>query len=196
MQYAHKKSNLIVRIIYIFLFILSVVAMSVGEGAIKTALSTFSAILMVATVYLILKYEMTTYTYIINEKDTDFDLYVNKSVGRRGTYVCYYYMSDVIEVVKYTKELKEEYSNKYKVAGIYSFFHGFASKDRYIVIFKNTDYYDMIILEMNDNFLSYFKNCIETADASCRVPEEENDNATVEATQGDESINSNENTEA
>ena len=73
-----------------------------------------------------------TFIYIINEKDTDFDFYVHKSIGRRGDYVCYYYMSDVVEIVKHSKETRDEYIKKYQTAGVYSFYHNFTSKDKFL----------------------------------------------------------------
>lgn len=173
MQYTHKKRLGLIRAIYFTLFILSFVAMNFGEGFVKTSLTVLSILSIVASVYLFARFEMTTFTYIIKENGTDFDFYVHKAVGRRGDYVCYYYMSDVCETVPYSKEALDELNKKYSPKGTYGFYHGYKGNDKYIVAFKNTDYYDLIILEMNEEFLSYFEKCQQSADPSSRPTEAE-----------------------
>ncbi len=176
MHYTHKKNNLVVRIIYLCLIVLGFVTYNMGEGVFKTLLSTLSIVSIVTGLYLLIKYEMTVYTYVINEKDKDYDFFVNKTTGRRGNYVCYYYVSDAVKVVKYSKEARNELKNEFStIGGYYSFCHNFLNTDKYIVVFKNTNYYDLIVLEMDEKFLSDFKNYMATADASSRSLQDEED---------------------
>ncbi len=168
MQYTHKRKNLVVRIVYICLIACGFVSYNLGEGALGSLLTALSLVSIVAGIYLFIRYEMTAYTYIINTKDKDYDFFVNKSTGRRGNYVCYYYMSDAVKVVKYSKQARADLKKEYKSIGYYSFCNNFMNNDKYIVVFKNTDYYDLIVLEMDEDFKKHFDSCMATADASSR----------------------------
>ena len=163
MQYSHKRSNGIMRIAYILLIACGFVFYSVGEGVIKTTMSFLSIFSLVAGLYLFLRCEMTTFTLIVKERGTDFDFYVNKASGKRGNYVCYFYVSDAIKVVKHSREAVNELTNEYKNVGYFSFCHNLISNDKYIILFKSTDNYDMVVVEMNDEFKKYFENCMSKA---------------------------------
>ena len=163
MTYTHKKHSAIIRIIYVTLLILGFVLYPMEIEGLKLAFSLSSFACLAAGLYLLIKSEMITFTYVIKERETDFDFFVNRAMGRRGNYVCYYYISDAIKVVKYSKEAVSEFSQKYKNVGYYSFCHGIFSKDKYIILFKLKDEYNMILVEMNDEFKSYFESCMEKA---------------------------------
>lgn len=168
MEYSHKKRNALWRALYICLIVFGFFGYPLGEGIYKTLVSTISLISLVAGLYLLLKVEMTKITCIVKKRETDFDFYINRSMGKRGNYVCYYYVSDAVKIVKHTKEAVSEITKEYKNVGYYSFCHGLFSKDKYIILFKNIGYYDMIVVEMNEDFKRYLESCM-----ACAVPTEE-----------------------
>ena len=184
MEYTHKKRLAIFRIIYLALIVIGFIMYPMGEGTIRLFFSIASIICLVGGIYLLIKCEMITITCIIKEKETDFDFFINRAVGRRGNYVCYYYVSDAIKVVKHTKEAVNEISKEYKNVGYYSFCHGLFSKDQYIILFKLKDAYDMIVVEMNDEFKAYFEECMQKA-----IPVSTNDDDDDEETEVIESEN-------
>lgn len=163
MTYTHKKHAAIIRIIYFSLLILGFVLYPMDFQGMKIVFSLSSFVCLASGIYLLIKSEMITFTYVIKEKKTDFDFFVNRAMGRRGNYVCYYYISDAIKLVKYSKETVTELTQKYKNVGYYNFCHGILSKDKYIILFKLENEYNMILVEMNDEFKSYFENCMEKA---------------------------------
>ena len=175
MQYSHKKSNGIMRIVYICLIACGFVFYNFGEGLIKTSLSMLSIFSLVAGLYLLLRCEMTTFTLVVRERGTDFDFYVNKATGKRGNYVCYFYASDAIKLVKYSKDAVNELTKEYKNVGYFSFCHNLISNDKYIILFRSSDHYDMIVVEMNEEFKTYFEGCIASA-IPCEEESLHNDN--------------------
>jgi hypothetical protein len=57
-------------------------------------------------------------------------------MGRRGNYVCYYYVSDIVKIEKHLKETVSEISKSHPGTGYYDFSHGIFSKDKYIILFQ------------------------------------------------------------
>ena len=185
MEYTHKKRIGSLRIIYLALIVGGFILYPLGEGTIKLFFSIASVICLVGGVYFLLKCEMNTITCIIRERKTDFDFFINRSIGRRGNYVCYYYVSDAVKIVKHTKENVSEISKEYKSVGYYSFCHGIFSKDQYIILFKLKDNYDMIVVEMNDEFKAYFEDCMSKA---IPVPSDNNEDDESDDENGNEVI--------
>ena len=160
MTYTHKKHAGIIRVIYLALLVIGFVLYPIQIGDMKLFFNLSSFVCLALGVYLLIKCEMITFTYIIKEKGSDFEFFVNRAMGRRGNYVCYYYVSDIIRIEKHTKEIVSEISKKHPGTGYYNFSHGIFSKDNYIILFELEGKYDMIIIEMNDEFKSYLENCM------------------------------------
>lgn len=163
MEYTHKKHLGIIRIIYLVLIVGGFVLYPLGEGTIKLIFSISSIALLVAGLYLLIKSEMVTIKCEVKERKSDYDFYISRAMGRRSNYVCYYYLSDAVKIVKHTKEAVKEISQEYKNVGYYSFCHGIFSKEQYIILFKLDGSYDMIVIEMNDEFKSYLEKCMSKA---------------------------------
>ena len=170
MEYTHKKHIGIFRIIYIALIVSGFILYPLDYENLKTFISIFSLACIIIGLYLLIKCEMVAFTYIIKEKGTDFDFCINRYMGKRGNAVCYYYISDVVKVVKHTKEAVQEISREHPGCGYYSFCHGVFSKDQYIILFSLNGSYDMVVVEMNEEFKSYFESCMAKA-----VPTQSND---------------------
>ena len=161
MTYTHKKHAGIVRIIYLALLVIGFVLYPIKIEGMELMFTLSSFVCLAAGVYLLIKCEMITYTYVIKEKGTDFDFFVNRAMGRRGNYVCYYFVSDIVKIEKHTKEIVSEISKKHIGCGYYNFSHGIFSKDKYIILFKLDGKYDMIIVEMNEEFKAYLEECMQ-----------------------------------
>ena len=140
MTYTHKKHAGIIRVIYLALLVIGFVLYPLQIGDMKLFFNLSSFVCLALGVYLLIKCEMITFTYIIKEKGSDFEFFVNRAMGRRGNYVCYYYVSDIIRIEKHTKEIVSEISKKHPGTGYYNFSHGIFSKDKYIILFGKTIY--------------------------------------------------------
>lgn len=176
MTYTHKKHAGIIRVIYLALLVIGFVLYPLQIGDMKLFFNLSSFVCLALGVYLLIKCEMITFTYIIKEKGSDFEFFVNRAMGRRGNYVCYYYVSDIIRIEKHTKEIVSEISKKHPGTGYYNFSHGVFSKDKYIILFELEGKYDMIIVEMNDEFKSYLENCMsKSAPVSLNSDDEDDD---------------------
>lgn len=162
-EYTHKKHAGIVRVIYLALLILGFVLYPMDFEGMKLMFTLSALACLVAGIYLLIKCEMLTYTYIVRKKESDFEFFVNKAMGRRGNYVCYYYVSDIVRIEKHTKEAVSRISKEHPGVGYYNFSHGIFSKDKYLILFKLDGKYDMIIAEMNDEFKAYLETCIKNA---------------------------------
>lgn len=167
MQYTHKKNNALVRFIYLTLiglgFILSFIRL---QGYLQTLLMTVSLFAIIAGMFVFMKYEATTFSIVINAKETDFNFFINKVVGRRGAYTCYFFISDAVRIVKYngkgTRRLLEQ---EYGKIGFYYYVHNIRPKDRYAIIFLLNGEYHAIVCEMNEECLKQIEEYMKLAEA-------------------------------
>lgn len=165
MQYTHKKTSLgRARIIYIALMLLGIFLTSLKlENWARFAFTTIGIFSIVASAFLILKYELTEYTVIVNAKEDNIDFFINKVVGKRGAYDCYFKMSCGEEALKLERGTKEELKKKYSKILFHTYCHNIVSQDKYAIVFKNDDQYECVICELNDTMLSYIESSISIA---------------------------------
>ncbi len=165
MQYTHKKTSLgRARIIYIALMLLGFFLTSIKlENWARFASATIGVFSLVAGAFLILKYELTEYTIVVNAKENDLDFFINKVVGKRGAYDCYFHLSDGESIIKLEKSTKRELKEKYSKINFHTYCHNIASQDKYAIIFKNDDQYECLICELNDTMLSYLESSLALA---------------------------------
>ena len=162
MNYTPKHSDKATRALYIGLFILGVVMMFLkGEGIVATAYICISIVSLISSIYFVVRYELTTYSYIVNENEKGFEFIVNKSVGKRGSYVCYYMISDVVKIEPYTSESKETIKKDYPNLYFYNYTHTLFEKNKQVILFKNSAHYDAVIVELDEERYTYVKNLIE-----------------------------------
>ena len=162
MNYTPKHTDKAVRALYLGLFLLGVVTMFLkGEGTLGTVFVCVSIVSLVCSLYFVVRYELTTYSYIVNEKDGKYDFAVNKSVGKRGSYVCYYKASDIVKIEEYTSESKEILKKDFSNIFFYNYTHSLFEKKKQVIIFKNSLHYDAVILELDDECYAYMKSIIE-----------------------------------
>lgn len=158
MKYSPKKTDLKIRIIYGALFVLAVFCMLFNfDPSIKVYFSSVGLLSLVSSLYLFIKLEFTTYEYILIERNDTLDFYVNKIVGRRGNYVCYFPLSDALELCEYTSESKARLKEQYKNPLIYKYNQNVLCGKRYALVFENDNLPCVIVIEPNDELISHIE---------------------------------------
>lgn len=163
MKYAPKHTDKTMRILYILLFGAALVLMTLpfNEGIPRTVIICLSIISLVSAMYLIVRYELTTYTYILNPKGKDYDFFVDKAVGKRGNYVCSYQVSSIVKVVPYEKDTRESLKKEYQNIFIYNYTHNSFTDKKQVIVFRNTPNYEAVVCELGDEMESFLKSIIE-----------------------------------
>ena len=161
MNYTHEKKNGLARLIYMALFVVGcILACLELKGYYRVLFTTLGMAMVMIAIILFIRYESTTYSIVINPNKTDFDFFINKAVGRRGAYACYFYVSDTVEIVKYETGTKDELRRKYQGVEFYYYVHNIKSNDRYAIIFKYNDgMCAAVVCEMNAEALAYYNDC-------------------------------------
>lgn len=162
MNYTPKHSDKAVRALYLGLFLLGVITMLLkGEGTVGIAFICISIVSLISSIYFVVRYELTTYSYIVNENNGRNEFAVNKAVGKRGNYVCYYMVSDIVKIEDYSSETREALKKDYPNTFFYNYTHTLFEKKKQVILFKNSAHYDAVIVELNDECYGYMKNIIE-----------------------------------
>ena len=168
MKFSAKHSDKTLRILYISLFIVGGVFMMLqpADNTRRTVYICVSLVLLVTALYLLMRYELTTYTYILNEGEHGYDFFVDKAVGKRGAYVCSYRVLDILEIIPYEKNSKEKLKAKNREIGFFDYTHNLFKKEKKIIIFKNSVDSDAIVVEMSPEFEAFLINAISLAKKS------------------------------
>lgn len=160
MNYSPKHTDNAMRILYGANFFFSIVLLMLGEGIWRTIGVSVGMVLLVIATYLFIRYELTTFTYILSAKQHDFDFFVDKRTGKRGSYVCYYPISSVVYLGS-GKGLKKQLRKKYKNIVFYNYTHNRFGTNKSIIVFQHAKgEFDGIIFECNDAYKEYLKNAI------------------------------------
>ena len=160
MNYSPKHNDIKMRAVYGFLIVLGLALNFVGTGLVKTVASALSLILLAVGLYFFVKHDMTTYTYILMENEGRVDFYIDRVVGKRGAYVCYYPLSDTVLAEKYEKGTRDKVNREYGKVFIYNYTHNRFCGDKQILVFKNEGYYDAVIVELSRECFDYIqKSC-------------------------------------
>lgn len=167
MQYSHKKKSALYKFTYLTSICLGFVCAFINvTGILASVFSVLSIALIMGGMFIFMKYDATTYTVVVNAKETDFDFFISKAVGKRGAYICYFLISDALEIVKYkSSTTKDELKYQYKGLLIHNYVHNFNSKDRYAIIFKLDDKLDALVVELNEDALKQLEHFMSVATA-------------------------------
>ena len=167
MQYTHKKNSGVVRALYIFLIGLGfAIAFIPFKGLAGSIMSTVAMASIIVGMVVFMKYEATVFSIVINARETDFDFFINKVIGKRGAYACYFLVSDAIKVVKYDgKGSRAELEKEYSGIGFHYYVHNFKSKDRYAIIFLLDGKYDALVVELSPEALAQIEHFMSVAKA-------------------------------
>ncbi len=160
MKFSPKHEGGGIRALYIGLFALALICMSLpfSEGTRRTALVIISMVSLVSAMYLMMRFELTTYTYILNPRENSYDFFIDKAVGKRGNYVCNYSVLDIVKVIPYEKETKDTLSKEYVGIMFYNYTHNMFAKKKQVIVFRNSPHYDAVIVEMNEEFEAFLEN--------------------------------------
>jgi hypothetical protein len=181
MNYIPKRNDTPTRALYAILLAFSVIAMTVSQNEIiGVILRSVAIVALSVALYLFIRYDMTTYTYTLSQRNNDFDFVINKSVGRRGNYVCYCYMSDCVFFEKCTADTKKELRKKYTKIGFYNFSQNIIKREDYVIVFKNESGYDAVFFEPNDVFAAMIADA--KANAKKRTDKEEDESDEPDST--------------
>ena len=164
MTYSPVHNDKSLRTIYITMFFASVASMVVN-GIRKDSYSwlyiSLAMLCLVGFMFLLISFELTTYSYVLNAKERSYDFFVDRTVGRRNGYICYYPLDDLVYITKKDELAKEKLKEKYGKIQFNRYIHNLFTKDGYILVFKNKSYYDAIIIEANDTYLAFLNNAIK-----------------------------------
>ncbi|MGM9646003.1 MAG: hypothetical protein ACI3XS_04890 [Eubacteriales bacterium] len=163
MKYSPKRTDNAIRAIYAVLLITTVLFAGTGSGITKAILSSLALISLTASLYLFIRYDMTSYTYILSEKNGGYDFYIDKYVGKRGGYVCFYPISDSVMFEKYEKSMKKSLRQKYGNVHFYNYSQNIIKADKSIIVFENTDYFDAVIFEPDKDFSDMIRKAAEVS---------------------------------
>jgi hypothetical protein len=160
MKFSPKHEGGAIRALYIGLFALALICMSLPfqNGTRRTAMILISMAALVGAMYLMMRFELTTYTYVLNPRENDYDFFVDKASGKRGNYVCNYLVTDIVKVLPYEKDTKEKLSKEYAGIMFYNYTHNLFSKKKQVIVFRNSPHYDAAIVEMNEQFEAFLEN--------------------------------------
>ena len=163
MKFAPKHNDKTLRILYVALFIVGgfFMTMQPQDNTRRTAYICVSLITIATALYLLMRYEMTTYTYVLNPNENNYDFFVDKSVGKRGAYVCSYRVSDIVEIIPYQNDSKEKLKARDSEIGFFDYTHNLFKKEKKIIIFKYQSKSDAIVVELSPEFESFLVDKIE-----------------------------------
>lgn len=162
MNYTPKHSDKAVRALYLGLLLIGVVTMLFkDDGKLGILYVCISVVSFVSCIYFVVRYELTTFSYIVNETDGKYDFTVNKAVGKRGNYVCYYKVSDIVKIEEYSSEMKETMKKDYPNIFFYNYTHTLFDKKKQVILFKNSAHYDAVIVELDEECYAYMRDIIK-----------------------------------
>jgi hypothetical protein len=178
MKYSPKKFDTGIRAIYSTSLVLSFILMMVPvKGATSSVLSSIALILLGVSVMLFIKYDATSYEYILLERNGTFDFYVNKISGRRGAYVCYFPISDCVCHGAFTDTTRSELNAKYNDCSFSKYVQNFMTGKRYFALFAHEGRHQCVVFEANEEMIRLFENFAgkRVIDGEIQVQEVENE---------------------
>lgn len=160
MKYTPKHTDNLLRAIYGSLIVASFVLMGFGTGLVRTILMSLSVVFLAVGLFLFIRHEITTYSYIVIENGDRLDFYVDKLTGKRGAYVCYYPLCDALAIEKYEKGTKKEINSKYGKTFTYNYCHNRFCGEKYIIVFQNDTHRDAVLCQLEASHAEYIKKAI------------------------------------
>ena len=158
MNYAPPHNDTKMRTIYAILVAAGLALYFVGTGWVKAVLTALSLVFLATGLYLFIKHDLTTYTYILMENEGRQDFYVDRVVGKRGTYVCYYPLCDAVCLEEYKKGTRHILEEKYGKVFVYNYCHNRFSGKKQVLVFENDGYYDAVIIELDEMSINVVKS--------------------------------------
>ena len=173
MEFTPQHNDLRTRSIYGSLMVLSLAFMYVGTGILHAVLMSLSFIGLAVGLFMFIRSDLTSFSYIVRENGEGYDFYINKVTGKRGAYVCYYPLSDAVLLEEYKKGKKKELYEKYGKVFVYNYCHNKLVGEKQILMFKNNGYYDAVIIELDKPHLARLNEAMQNAKRNMQNEENE-----------------------
>lgn len=148
------------RAIYGSLLVLAVAFMNIGTGLVHTIFLCGTVVCLCTGLFLFIRFEMTTFSYVVREGNDGLGFFVDKSTGKRGAYVCYYELKDCVAIERLVKGKKKEIEAKHGKTFFYGFCHNKFSAEKYIVVFQYGDRCDGIVCQLDESSVAYLTNAV------------------------------------
>ncbi len=159
MKYTPPRNDMKIRGIYCFLFMVAVIGLLIPhDGMVTTVIQCAAFLFLTASIFLLIKYELYTYTYILTERNNTLDFYINKSSGKRGSYVCYFPLTDAVYFERLEKGYGKTLRKTYENIGFYKYNKNIFTGEKYIIVFENGSKYDAVIFEPGKELVSAIQN--------------------------------------
>ena len=160
MKFSPEHKDNIMRAIYGILTLGGLVLFNVGEGLLKTVFMSLSLVFLATGLFLFIRFEMTSFTYIVMENEGRLDFYVDRAVGKRGSYVCYFPLSDCLDFVDYSKETKKTLKKKYPKILFFNYCHNKVGVKKQILVFDLDGTCEAVIVQLEE-YTNYMKEAIK-----------------------------------
>ena len=163
MKYSPNKNDRLVRAIYGACFFLTLALLLFHpSGFWSSIFSSVALITLFCGMVLFIKYDCTRYEFVLIERNGTLDFFVNRIVGKRGSYCVYYPMTDALELGSYGKTTKADINARYHEVRFSKYVQNILTgKDFYYILFKGKDFYDCVVFECDDeSFISNIKEYI------------------------------------
>lgn len=161
MNYSPKHNDTPMRVIYGALITVGLIMYMLGGGNLELVFTSVALVLIGTGLYLFIKHDLTTFTYIVMENEGRLDFYVDRVVGKRGSYVCYYPLCDLVIIEKYEKGTRKRLNKEYGKTFVYKYFHNRFNKEKYVLVFKNQGYHDAVVCQLDTKAFEYLKSASE-----------------------------------
>ncbi len=161
------------RATYIILLFLSVLFLMIDNPQYKWLYLSLAIVTLIGGVYLIISFELTSYSYVFQEKGKRVEFFVDKATGKRNNYVCYYHLSDLCYFGKQDEKTKQWLDEKYKGAVMYRYVHNIFTKEKYIMVFKGERGFEAIIIEANAKLIAYMEKLTKAYELKLDKAEEQ-----------------------
>ncbi len=145
------------RAVYTILFFTFVVFLLVNNPSYHWLYMSLAIVSLIASTYLVISFELTSYSYVFVEKDKKIEFFVDKATGKRNNYVCYYHLTDLCFFDKYDEKTREALSKKYEGIAFFRYYHNLFTKNKHVMVFKGDKGYEAITIEAQDPLINHVK---------------------------------------
>ena len=155
MKYTPERTDKRIRAIYCILFAMAILGIFIEvKGIYATIIQCVAIMILTASLAIFIKYESITYVYSLVDRNGILDFYVDKYTGKRGGYVCYFPLTDCVNLKEFNKKTKKELREEYKRIYFFNYSKNVFTGKKYVVVFENKDEYHAVIFEPDDKFLA------------------------------------------
>ena len=161
------------RMVYSILFLAFVLFLLIKNPQYNWLYMSLAIVCLIGATYLVISFELTTYSYIFVEKDKKIEFFVDKATGKRNNYVCYYHLTDLCYFDKYDEKARATLDKKYEGISFFRYYHNLFTKNKYVMVFKGEKGYEAVIIEAHTPFINQANSLIKRQGISLDTIEEQ-----------------------